>query len=149
MSTVADLYWRLDGMIANLRPTPGQELRLIDYAHRVGDTLYHATISNADGPVKSTWTYEEDGELVRRDRPMDDERFHYLWVALCRQDVFARCLSNDMDAPVDPEAHHVISFVYTEQGQPGRCVILVPADEPSADFARWLEELDIPTPGAS
>src|SRR5205823_5713495 len=56
----ADLYRQLDGIIGRLRPDPGRDLHYIDYAHRVGRVFYHGTVSDLDGPVRSTWTYEED-----------------------------------------------------------------------------------------
>jgi hypothetical protein len=144
---VANLYNRLDELIGGLTPTPGREVHSLDYAHMVGGVLYHGTLSDLDGEVRSTWTYEESGEVVRRDRPLDRKTFEWLWGGVGALPVFHRNLCNDMGRAIDPTAHHVVSLVFTEGGEFGRCVCLVPADEADEAFGQWLRMLGRPDTG--
>jgi hypothetical protein len=145
MMTVGDLYRMLDMMIARRPPgVLGRDVHLIDYAHMVGDVLYHGTVSDFDGSVRATWTYEEGQQKVTRERTIDEPRFELLWGGLSSGEVFKRSIPNDMARAVRPDQDHVIGAVYTEGGAPGWCVILVPAHESDPDFVRWLTALDPP-----
>src|SRR5262249_57663276 len=59
------------------RTAEGRAMRLIDYGHLRDGVLYHGTVSNLDGTPKSTWTYEDRGAKVTRDRPIDEDGFNF------------------------------------------------------------------------
>jgi hypothetical protein len=147
MPRVADLYRQLDwlhGMIQSR--AQGQDRHIIDYAHGVqGVVLYHGTVSDLDGVPKSTWTYEDGGQKIRRDQPIDEEAFRFLWWdGIAGNDVFQRHFATDMEAEVNPFTHHVIGIVFTRAGKPERCLFLVPAGETDPAFLRWLATLNVP-----
>jgi hypothetical protein len=119
-------------------------MHVIDYGHMRDGVLYHGTISDLDGTVRSTWTYEEEGEKVTRDRPIDEDTFNSLWNGIANLDVFRRSLVRDPDRPIDPVSHHVIGIVFAQGEQKGQYLFLVPAGETDPDFARWLEALNVP-----
>jgi hypothetical protein len=141
---VRDLYNRLDRFIGRLSPPGEAALGFIDYAHRVGDVLYHGTLSNLDGEVRATWTYEENGEPVTCNRRLDQDTFAWLCAALGNLAIFRESLCNDQMEVIDPVTHHVISLVFTENGAYGRCVCLVPASNTDEQFRVWLERLNRP-----
>jgi hypothetical protein len=159
--TLADCCAMLDNLIrrtqANphvadqLRSDPTRVFHLVDYAHRVDAALYHGTVDDLNGPVLSTWTYEEGGRKVQRNQPITPETFTRLWDGLFQLAVFRRARTDDLATPIDPVAQHIVGAVWTDNGSWKRCVFLVPADEPSAEFAEWLRALDVPLPrpGAS
>ncbi|OAI54999.1 hypothetical protein AYO44_13825 [Planctomycetaceae bacterium SCGC AG-212-F19] len=144
---VADLYHRLDAIQDQmLCSTPGEDRHFIDYAHGAeGVVLYHGSVSDLDGVPKSTWTYEDGGQKVRRDQPIDEQTFRFLWWdGIAGNDVFQRHFAADMAAEVNPFTHHVIGIAFTQNGKPERCIILVPADESDPAFLRWLVALNVP-----
>lgn len=142
--TVADLYRRLDGLIERLRLPGSRDVHYIDYAFRDSAVFYHGSLSDLDGVIRSTWTYEEDGQVVTRDRPLDSTGFSRLWTGLNILPVFRRSLCNDMSRSVDPAAEHVVSHIYVEKGEVGRCVCLVPVSEGDKAFEVWLGLLQRP-----
>jgi hypothetical protein len=142
--TVADLYRQLDGLISRFPLAPGRELHYIDYAHRDGDVFYHGTVSDLDGVPRSTWTYEDSGQLVTRDQPIDSETFSQLWGALVQLPVFRRAITNDMGSEINPDVQHIVGIIFTEGLHLGRCVLLVPVDEPDPALAAWLGFLNVP-----
>src|SRR4051812_44802851 len=118
MFTSLDLYRRLDQTIAQFAEDVRHDWRWIDYAHGVeGVVLYHGSISDLDGVVRSTWTYEEDGEKVRRDRPMTEETFRFLFDAFGLFEVFRRGFVGDFTTPINPFSHHVIQFAFRKGEQ--------------------------------
>jgi hypothetical protein len=117
---------------------------LIDYGHVRDGVLYHGTISRTEGGPKATWTYEDGGEKVTRDQPVDDGTFALLWNGVAEFGVFRRCMAQGPDTPIDPVTHHVIGIVFREDGQQGHYLFLVPAGETDPDFVRWLEALSVP-----
>jgi hypothetical protein len=141
--TVADLYRNLDRTISRLRPDPLRDLHMIDYAHLTGGVLYHGSLSDLDGTPRATWTYEDAGELVTRDRPLDQETFERLWHG-CAASVFQQAIAVDMARPVDPTAFHIVSLVFTQNGAFGRCASLIAAGEIDAEFVAWLQLLNRP-----
>ncbi len=143
MPSVADYYRSLDRIIAQLRPTSRQGC-FIDYAHRVGDVLYHGTVSLIEGVPRSTWTYEDGPEKVTRDQPIDIAAFDVLRTGLTRSELFARALTNDMDAEINPDTHHIIGVIFPHEGSVGRCLLLVPTTENDPEFLRWLKALNVP-----
>jgi hypothetical protein len=133
-------------LVARRQADPACEFHVIDYGHLVGGVLYHGTLSDLSGPVQSTWTYEEDGRLVRRNQPIDQETFTRVWDGLFQLSVFKRSLGEDLATPIDPTAQHVVGVVRTEEGVYRRACYLVPAGESSAEFAEWLRALNPPYP---
>jgi hypothetical protein len=120
-------------------------MRIIDYGHLRDGVLYHGTLSDLDGTPKATWTYEERGAKVTRDRPLDGETFRALWEGVVGGAVFRRHHVRDPNRAIDPEAYHVIYVEFRMPGVPEkRYLILVPAGETDPDFVRWLEALDVP-----
>jgi hypothetical protein len=81
---------------------------------------------------------------VTRDRSLDRETFDWLWRSMSSLPVFHENLCNDMGRAIDPITHHVISLVFTQKGEFGRCVCLVPADESDKRFGVWIERLNRP-----
>jgi hypothetical protein len=146
MPRVSDFYRMLSGVISRVQPAHAGDIRLIDYCHRVGDILYHGTISNLAGPVKATWTAEQEGEPVTSDQPMTEETFTLLWDLLASAAVFRRCVAEDLNQELDPSTHHLIGLVFTQDDEAGRCALLVPTDETDPEFTRWLEALGVPAP---
>jgi hypothetical protein len=142
---VADCYRQLDRLISRLGPAPAdRELHYIDYAHRVGAVFYHGSVSDLNGTVHSTWTFEDGGQLVTRDQVIEPETFQRLWSGIAQLPVFRRATAGNMSAPLDPVGHHVVSIVFTENRQFGRCVFLVAADEADEAFGVWLGLLNRP-----
>ncbi len=121
---------------------------LIDYGHLRDGVLYHGTVSDLDGVVKATWTYELDGEKVTRDQPIDLARFASLWGGIANLEVFQRNVIRSPDVPIDPTTHHVVGIVFKHEGQQGHYVYLIPAGEADPQFRAWLEALDVPTGSA-
>src|SRR5690242_13670763 len=119
-------------------------MHLIDYGHLRDGVLYHGTVSDADGRPKATWTYEDGGEKVTRDRPIDDDTFAALWNTIADAEVFRRSRLSAPDQLIDPVRFHVVGIVFDQDGRRGQCVFLVPADERDPEFVRWLEALDVP-----
>jgi hypothetical protein len=119
-------------------------MHLIDYGHLRDGVLYHGTVSDLDGTLRSTWTYEEGDGKVTRDLAIDGETFAFLWNGIADFDVFRRCAVRGQDLPIDPTSYHVIGAVFDEGGQRGQCMFLVPASEADPDFIRWLQALNVP-----
>jgi|GEM_PF-6057524 len=142
---LADLYNRLDQIIARLGPPPAdREVHYINYAHRIGDVLYHGTISDLDGVARATWTYEEDGKLVTRNNTLEREALDGLWTAMWAIPVFAQTVAGDMGLPISPITHHIVSLIFKVNGQLERCICLIPAGEADPAFANWLVMLTRP-----
>jgi hypothetical protein len=119
-------------------------IHLIDYGHMRDGVLYHGTVSDLDGAPKSTWTFENGGEKVTRDRPIDVETFNYLWNGIADFEVFKYARVRSPGVPIDPRTHHVVGIAFEEGAQRGRCMFLIPVEERDPDFARWLEALQVP-----
>src|SRR5262245_43533449 len=119
-------------------------MRLIDYGHLRGGVLYHGTVSDLGGTPKSTWTYEDGGEKVTRDLPIDEEAFNFLWSGVATLEVFHRNVVRSPDTPIDPASRHVVGIAFAGEGQRGQYLFLVPADEPDPQFRAWLTALNVP-----
>jgi hypothetical protein len=117
---------------------------LIDYGHMRDSVLYHGTISDMDGSPKATWTYEEGGEKVTRDQPLDDTTFNALWNGIANSEVFRRCMVRSANQPIDPVRYHVVGIAFEQDGQQGQYMFLVPAAEQDLEFVQWLENLNVP-----
>jgi len=116
---------------------------LISYAYREGDVLYHGTLSDLDGVAKSTWTFEEGGQVVTREQPIDEETFNFLCNGITEFGVFQRHQVRDEDTPADPVDYHCIVF-HQEPGQQRPSGFMIRADETDSDFVRWIKALDVP-----
>jgi hypothetical protein len=109
---------------------------------------YHGTISDIDGVPRATWSYDEAGQKVTRDAPMPAETFAFLCRGFAEFGIFRRCLVQPNPGErfpatrADRENNHCIFF---EEGLEQRA-FLVPAHEADADFAKWLEALNVPKP---
>jgi hypothetical protein len=146
MLTSLNLYRGLDAMAAQLQATHQRDWNFLDYAHGVeGVVLYHGSVSDLDSVIRSTWTYEEAGQKVRRDRPITEESFRFLFESLDQFEVFRRYFVGDFQTPINPFTHHVAQFMRRKGDQVARFVILIPAGETDPEFARWLAALDVPT----
>ena len=119
-------------------------MRLIDYGHERNGVLYHGTLSDAEGPPRSTWTYEENGEKVTVEHPIDVEAFEVLWAGITHFEVFQRCRVENPDVPINPATHHVIGARFDNDGEPGQALFLVPNDELDPQFLIWSMTLNVP-----
>jgi hypothetical protein len=119
-------------------------MHLIDYGLMRDGVLYHGTVSDLDGSPKATWTYEDGGEKVTRDQPVDAATFSALWNAIADSDVFRRNVVRSPHQQIDPVGYHVIGIVFEQDGQRRRVLFQVPAAEAEPDFVRWLQALDVP-----
>jgi hypothetical protein len=98
-----------------------------------------------DGSPRCTWTYEEHGQKVTREQPIDAATFRTLWNAINTAAVFHRAKIRDPNRKVDPINDHVVSIVYEKEGQQQRRYFAVPAGENDPEFLTWLKTLKIPT----
>jgi hypothetical protein len=119
-------------------------MHLIDYGHLRDGVLYHGTLSDMDGSPKATWTYEDGGEKVTRDQPIDAATFSALWNGVADSEVFRRCMVRGPDQQIDPARYHVVGVVFQQEGQQGQYLFLVPATERDPGFVRWLQLLNVP-----
>jgi hypothetical protein len=144
MQCSADAYARISGQgRSSLRPAD-IHFHCIDYAHGDNSVLYHGTVSDLDGVMKATWSYEEQGEKVCREFAIDRVVFEALWDGLIDLAVIRRNVAKDMTAIVNLFTHHVIGAYWHEGAIPGMFVALVPQDHQDADFVTWLHHLNVP-----
>ncbi len=107
---------------------------IIDYAYLINNNLYHGTISNLDGVVKATWSYEVSNQKITRDQPITDEVFTSLWNSIADLDVFSRYFVSDADKLIDPINYHVISIIFNTEEQSGLRTMLIPRNESDPAF---------------
>ena len=119
-------------------------MHLIDYAHMRDGVLYHGTISDLDGSPKATWTYEEGGEKVTKDQPIDEAAFNALWNGIADSEVFRRSMVRGPDQQIDPAQFHIVGIGFEQEGRRGRYMFLVPATERDPEFVQWLQALNVP-----
>ena len=117
---------------------------LIDYGHMREGVLYHGTISDMDGTPKSTWTFEDGGQKVTREQPIDQATFDELWNTIATSQAIQRHVVRDPQQQIDPGRFHVITIVFQQDGQAGQYTFLVPVGERAPEFVRWLEMLAVP-----
>jgi hypothetical protein len=120
-------------------------MHAIDYGHREGWVLYHGSLTNLDGDPKATWTYEESGSKVTRDRPIEDMTFAFLCYGLDNLALLRQYAATDPNQEIDPDRYHVVSYMFEEGERRGRQLFLIPATERHPDFQRWLAALDVPS----
>jgi len=121
-------------------------MHAIDYGHVDSGVLYHGTISNLDGgQPKATWTYEQNGRKVTRESAVEDMTFAFLCSGLTSTNLFRRYAAQDEDQEIDPQANHVVSYLFEEGDDRGRQIFLIPTSERNPDFARWLSALGVPS----
>jgi len=123
---------------------PPKDFFLIDYAHFRGGVLYHGTLSDTDGVVQSTWTYEQGGQKVTKPGQITSESFQQLWDGVSGSPVFERATVRDAATKIDPEHFHVVGIAFNTGGQQGMRTFLVPDGESDPEFMRWLSALAVP-----
>jgi hypothetical protein len=128
----------------SIDPPPTPIRHLIDYGHMRDGVLYHGTISDLDGPVRATWTYEDHGTNVTRDVPISEDTFEFQCSAIRESAVFDRAIVRDQDLPIDPKTHHVIGIVVLRPLEIDPQLYLIPANEAGPEFVRWLKALNVP-----
>jgi hypothetical protein len=119
-------------------------MQAIDYGHLRDGVLYHGTLSDLDGTLRATWTYEREGKKVSHDQPIDAATFRRLWNGVGKLGVFHKNRVTDPSRQIDPEGYHVISIVFGKPDEARRQLFLVPALEEDAEFQGWLKALNIP-----
>jgi len=123
---------------------PPKDFFLIDYANFRQDVLYHGTLTDTDGVVQSTWTYEQDGEKITGPGRVTSESFQLLWDGVADARVFERAAVSDPDTEIDPRNLHVVGIAFSTGGQTGTRTYLVPVGESDPEFVRWLSAVAFP-----
>jgi hypothetical protein len=119
-------------------------IRVIDYGHMRDGVLYHGTVSDLDGAPKSTWTYEQSGRKVIRDRPINQQSFKMLCDGIKDYSVFQKNLVKDSKARIDPSTFHVVSVISDDHGRQLTQIFLIPGGETDSEFTQWLKTLNVP-----
>src|SRR5437899_7421410 len=122
----------------------GKAMQLIDYANIRDGILYHGTISDLDGPIRATWTYDKDGRRVDRDQKIDKETFDALCNGVKRLQVFKKNRVRDPNKRIDPSKFNVVRYISSENGNQTQNTFLIPIGENDDDFGRWLRALSVP-----
>lgn len=138
------IYHQADQTIDRLRFPVVRVAHVVQYAHQTGGVFYNATLSDLDGTVIATWSYDEEGERVTRDRPMEPSVFTQLWRGIETLSVFRDAFTEQLDRAVDPSQHHIVTLISGRVGEVKREICLVPAASADAGLTIWLEMLGRP-----
>jgi hypothetical protein len=128
-------------MATNGRVPP---MHVISYAHLRDGVLYHGTLSDLDGVLKATWSYEKGGKKVSHDQPIDLPTFRSLWNRVNKLEVFKRNRVLDPVRPVHPVVDQVITIAFGDANNPQQAQFAIPADEADPQFLSWIKSLNIP-----
>jgi hypothetical protein len=115
---------------------------VLSYARVQDGIFYHGTVSDLDGQVRATWSFDEGGQRVTRDLPITKDAFLFLRNGIAQMGVFERWLvrAPGQEVKMDPMNYHCI--IYEEPGQ--QSSFMIPPAEADQDFARWLAALHMP-----
>ena len=119
-------------------------MHIIDYVHQYNNSLYHGIISDLEGVIKATWSYEAFDKKITQELPITEEDFLFLWNSIADLDAFRRHFSDDPNSSIDWVNYHFLSITFKVEEQQGHYQIMVPNDEYDPDFTRWLEVLNVP-----
>ena len=119
-------------------------MHVINYAHLINNNLYHGTISDLDGSVKATWSYEEGNKKITRDQPITEEEFFFLWNSIAELDIFHQHILQDPEQEIDWVSYHFIGIVFITSEQQGQHTLMIPKNETDPEFIHWLEILNVP-----
>jgi hypothetical protein len=141
---LGDLYATADQSIRDMQLPTERSACMIQYAHETGGVFYNGTISNLNGPVIATWSYDLGPTRATKDRMIDPGTLAWLRRGIELLPVIRNGLCYEMGRDVDPAEHHIVTLIVSENGEVGRSIYLVPAVPWDAEFQLWLLGLKRP-----
>ena len=119
-------------------------LHSIDYAHFQGELFYHASVTDFDGDVKRTWSYDSPAGRQHESVQVSQSDWETLWNGLVSSTFIQSSLVKDPNAAIDPFGFHVIGYSAQEGAIPTIGAIQVPVRNPPQEFVQWLRHLNPP-----
>ncbi|MDB6138844.1 MAG: hypothetical protein JWO94_1916, partial [Verrucomicrobiaceae bacterium] len=124
----------------NMKP---KTVILITYVHVIGDIFYHATISCVDGVLRSTWTYEKEGQKVTVDGRVTSDDYNYLWRIFCDEDTLRSYKITNASSKLDWINNHFFGLTTISSAGEFKHVFLLPNNretlEPAASMIKSLK----------
>lgn len=141
---LGELYQQADETFSRQKFPADPAVHVVQYAHETGGIFYNATLSNLNGPVIATWSYDEADQRVTRDRPLDPAVFRQIWSGIETLSVFRETFTEQMDLAVNPLQHHIVTLISNHGSQVKREIHVVPAGSTDEGFLTWLGMLGRP-----